>query len=420
MTTPLPLNVLFIAPDAPPKNSAEAIQVRRILAECDKRLTGRLVRVAPGTSGWGRSDTTLGLALKQFDTQLLELPAHPLTNRLFISRYLTCLHVPDPVSWIAWMAGSVLRKLTQKPDIIYSRSSPMSAAILAEKLKRKLDIPWIMHLSDPWSENPYKPFNRRDAAYEEACFQQADSIMLTTNGQAEHYKTKYPTLAYKIHVSPNVMPDREELRLLPPLVAESKSDTQLRLVFAGSFYGDRSPKALLEAVTLLRATRPEIVSRLRMDFYGNAQESSLQLLRRAPDVFHYHGLISFAESQKAQCASDVILSIEAEMDNPISKCFLPSKVVDCLALGKPMLAITPEGSETAQLCSEGYGWAVAPSHTEALAARIAELAETVAELRSLPPKAPPERYSVQKVVEDLVAHMQHLVATRREDDGHSV
>ena len=404
------LSVLLIAPDAPPKNTAEAIQVRRILAELDKHVTGRLVTASTDTIGaWGQHDTTLELILKNFDTHTMSLPMHYLLCRVLMSHHLTRFHVPDSTIWITWMARSILRTLKNRPDIIYSRSCPLSAALLAYKLKQQLALPWIMHLSDPWAGSPHRIFHPRDKDDEAACFELADLITLTTKGQAEYYQGRYPDFGHKIIVSPNVMPNEEEMvaRIghLPKLVP----DDRLRMVFAGSLYGTRSPQSLLEGINALRATRPEILKKLHVDFYGNAQEHCLAMLQQAPDVICYHGPVSFAEAYAAQYAADAILTIDADLQNPFCKHFLSCKVTDCLALGKPLFAITPKGSEAGRICSDGYGWAVDSSSPQEFAMRVTELIEKLHELRAAKPKVPPSYYKAENVVNDLVERMSDLV-----------
>lgn len=399
-----PLNILVIAPHAPPKNTAEAIQVRRILRELDKYARGRVVKITPkSSSSWEQQDDSLELELKNFDTQTLELPLHSLTNGIISSHWLSRFHIPDSAMWIQWKDKAVLRELKEKPDLIYSRSSPMSAALLAAKLKRALNIPWVMHVSDPWADSLYKTFHPRDAGYEAKCFREADLAALTTPGQAEYYQDKYPDCADRIFVSPNVMPERT------PRPANRAADDKLHIVFAGRLYGGRSPRPLLEAIDILRATQPEILKKLHVDFYGNAQTEAAELLRRAPDVLHYHGHVPYAEANAAQYAADIVFAIEPDSQHPLIQATLLSKITDCMAQGQPLLAITPDGSETARICNEGYGWAVHPAKPKLLAARIAELVTNLPQLRAASPKPAIAAYEVEPVVQELLARMDSLV-----------
>lgn len=400
--------ILLIAPDAPPKNSPEAIQVRRILAELDKFTSGRLVTAVPNTiSTWGQADTTLELPLKNYDTELLSLPLHTLLGRVLMSHRFSVLHKPDNMFWIQWMASRIIRNLQKKPDIIYSRSCPFSAALLAKKLKARLNIPWIMHLSDPWTEHPYGKAHPSDQKDELECFDSADRISLTTEGQAKFYRQKYPRFADKMMISPNMMPDTEAMK---GLGIQKKADEQkLNIVYAGALFAQRSPETLVKGLDWLRVNQPEILQKLRFDFYGNAQDHCLMILDRASDVIFYHGQVPFKQAIEAQMAADILLTIDPEMENPLSKELLLCKVTDTLALRKPMFAITPDNSETMRICNEGYGFAAIASQPESIGMCLIDLVSKISEIRSATPKLPPERYSAKKVAEQLLQHIHQLI-----------
>lgn len=397
--------ILVIAPDAPPKNTPEAIQVRRIMEQLDRRASGQLVMAAPlASSRWGQADKTLALTLTNFDTVTLKLPLHAFTSRVLMSNRLASLHVPDSLFWLRSMVGRVRRGLTRKPDVIYSRSAPMSGAVLACRLKQILGVPWVMHLSDPWVDSPYKTYDPRDAIYEATCFAQADIITFTTQGQADFYAKKYLERAGHIRVSHNMMPD------VMPRQSSGNTDDKLHLVFTGALYGPRSPRPLIEAIEHLRHCKPEVLKRMQIDVYGNVQQEALALLQQASDILHYHGPVSFAEAQKALQAADIVLTIEANVTHAIGNCFLPSKVMDCLAIGKPMLAITPLDSETARICAQGYGWAIEPAQVKELGARLAQLVEQLPQLRTRSPKSPPPHYRAEVVADALITHIQTLLS----------
>ena len=398
-------NILVIAPSAPPAQGPESIQVGRILTALDRKATGRLITVAPTSRGWSRADSSLALTLEHFDRQALTLPLHTITHRLLTSHRFAGLHQPDSYFWIRWLVRRVRNALPQTPDIIYSRSSPFSAALLARDLKRRLNIPWIMHLSDPWANSPYKPHTNQAETDEASCFATADRISLTTEGQASFYRQKYPKHAAKIFVTPNVMAEQ----FLP--AAPSTSDDKLHLVFAGNLYGTRSPAPLVQAIDILRTTNPAALQKLHIDIYGNLQDAAFSAIQTAPDIIHYHGPVSFHEAYRAQQAADVVLSIEPKAAHPLDLCFLPSKVVDCLALRKPLLALTPIGSETQKICEEGHGWAISPNQPEAIAARLSQLTQSLPELRTTSPKTPPARFSATAAVDDLLMQVQAVLAT---------
>lgn len=388
-------NLLVIAPYAPPQNAAEAIQVRRILAELDKHTSGRLITIAPDKTGWAKEDTSLALKLSHFDTQYLRLPLHRFTKRILNSHHLAWLHNPDAHGWILGQAGRIAASLKTKPDVIYSRSYPISAALLAQKLKAKLHVPWIMHLSDPWADSPYAKSSARAQQQEANAFVDADAVSVTTENQAQHYRNKYPAHATKIFVSPNIMPE--------PHFAKAAANDCLNIVFTGNLYSARSPEPLIHALAMLQPTER---SNIRVDIYGNTDQQFHALLHSMPDVLHYHGSVSFDEAYRAQQRADMVLSIEPELSHPLGNAFMPSKVLEAIALGKPLLAITPAGSETEAICREGYGFAV--STPEALAAKLKECMAKLSKLRATAPKAPPERFSAKQIVAELLSQIEYV------------
>ena len=77
---------------------------------------------------------------------------------------------------------------------------------------------------------------------------------------------------------------------------------------------------------------------------------------------------------QAQSEADILVTIEPGGDSPFLSHFMPSKNLEYIAARKPILAITPNTSETAKLCGEGYGWSAAPGDAERLAALLNKIA----------------------------------------------
>lgn len=150
-----PAHLLLIAPSAPPENSPEAMQVGRFLAALDPAVRVTLVTTPIG-AGWARADDSLVTDRPGMQVITLRLPFHRFSHRVLSNWRLSRLHVPDADRWLPWLAGRVLAQMDGKPDVIYSRSAPFSAALLALTLKQRLRIPWLMHLSDPWVGSPYR------------------------------------------------------------------------------------------------------------------------------------------------------------------------------------------------------------------------------------------------------------------------
>lgn len=362
------MKLLLIAPNAPPKNSAESIQVARFLAALDPAVRVTLV-TTPIVRGWVWQDSTLTFGRPGLQVITPALPFHRLSQRILSNRRFSALHIPDADFWLPWYAKWIGRQLKDKPDVIYSRSAPFSAALLARRLKGMFGCPWLMHLSDPWADSPYRVLSGRgariDRSLEASCFANADCIALTTDGQADFYRSRYPSRKKDILVTPNMMPNFYGEAVEPNIPMMQRNAT-FRLVYTGAIYGTREPSTLLAALQHIQAKLPEVANQINVDFYGNISPEITKAIDSTP-CCKAHGVVSFQDASHAQMNADVLLTIEPSGSHPLLLHFMPSKNLDYISLRKPILAITPSGSETARLCNAGQGWAVSPRDYKGLA-----------------------------------------------------
>jgi hypothetical protein len=415
-----PLHLLLIAPAAPPKSGPEAMQVGRFLAALDPAVQVTLV-TSPVVQGWEAEDKSLAIQRPGMRVIAPALPAHRLTQRILGNHRLAALHMPDSDFWLPWYAKQVIKQLDGTPDVIYSRSAPFSSALLARRLKAILRRPWMMHLSDPWAGSPYRPMPAgraaKDRELEQACFADADLVALTTEGQADFYRDRYPQLAQRIIVSPNMMGSKEAgLSLVLPVVQSSKAKAELLLVHTGALYGDRNPSGLLQALEVLMARHPSIAQRIKVHFIGNMPPQIARLIESNP-LCTTRPPVSFLVASKIQREADILLSIEPQSVAPIYKHFLLSKVVDYLSAGRPLLALTPADSLTSSYCNKGYGWAFSPNDVAAIASFLEGLLLDAAYLRNwvLPP--PPLELAAASITFEIEQNLRRL-ASKNGLEGH--
>jgi glycosyltransferase involved in cell wall biosynthesis len=170
---------------------------------------------------------------------------------------------------------------------------------------------------------------------------------------------------------------KQRVRVVPQGFDASAADVRgprpegpLRIVYTGRFYpGMRTPEAFLKAVAILHH-RSSLAGRLAVVFVGGAMEAYERSAARLglSDVVTFTGRRSPAGARADASAADVLLSIDAPSEGP--SLFLPSKLVDYLPLGKPILGLTPaEGASAELLHRLGYP-VVDPSNADAIAAAI--------------------------------------------------
>ena len=363
------LNVLFVSIAGPPKGSPESLQVSKIL----KFLVKHPLNICLVTEelpirnfGWRTIEQKYEPVLGKL-SQIINLPVY--YNRYFyalISR-ISSLILPrlDNEFLFTKAAAKVVRLVKQKPDIIYSRSTPFSSSVLALKLKRKYQIPWVMHLSDPWSISPFMkskgPKFKYHQKMERNCFQEADIITLTSHQQIEIYKNTYPEYHSKFQWSPNVYDDDEVV------VDKPSQSREMSFLHTGNFYGPgRSPEPILKAVAEIAKDYRSILDEVSFLFTGHQEPSIDRLINSYYQFGARHlGVLSLKGVYEMQRKSSVLILIDWNLPQHQAM-FLLSKSLDYMAARKPVMAITTPGSTMHNLIQGVYGECFAHNDLEGI------------------------------------------------------
>ena len=151
--------------------------------------------------------------------------------------------IPD--CQIAWRKLHAACTLAQKADAVYVSCSPFSSAVSACKLKQWLDLPIIIDFRDAWSLNPHLKrsprHQKRVESLEHSVIEDCSKLILNTEGAKRQYSAKYPGYKDKFIVIPNGF-DK-----IIPAHSEAK-DKLFRIMHFGAFYGERSPRTLLDVL----------------------------------------------------------------------------------------------------------------------------------------------------------------------------
>lgn len=236
-------------------------------------------------------------------------------------------------------------------DVIFSCSQPHSCHLIGKRLKEKTGKRWVAYFSDPWTDNPYTKYVnsavfKYNQALEKGVIEGADSILFPSDEMVGLVMNKYPARhRAKCGVIPHCfVPDWYGLTAAP--VRNGK----LRLVQTGNFYGPRSPMPLLKALhRLMKET--EIASRAEVLSFGKSDPAYPEYVRSTGmgSFVRFNDTIPYLESLSAMKASDYLLLIDAPSDESV---FLPSKLVDYIGSGAPVLGITPGKGASARVLKE--------------------------------------------------------------------
>jgi glycosyltransferase involved in cell wall biosynthesis len=335
------MRILIVSISAPPKNAPESVQTGRYIQYLKREndITLLTSRVA---GGWSPADA----GLKKFieDVRRVEVGVLPYRMMVLLKRIVPSLFVPDDEADFIWRWRSAIKKVDQKPDLIYSRSAPFSSALMARKLADHWECPWVMHLSDPWADSPFRnagPRRVRHLELEEACIKRASAITLTSRKTVEWYTERYPDFASKFFLMPNVF-DPETINTEPP-----HDSPVFRLVFTGRLYGSRSLHSFIEILKDALRRWPRLLTSLEIILAGFFDKSNIEAVEEAnlPNV-RYEGPVSLEAAMALQRSANMLLVIDSLEDDKRFDLFFPSKLLDYMAANRPILAITRSSSTT--------------------------------------------------------------------------
>lgn len=255
-----------------------------------------------------------------------------------------CAPYDDRQSWAPYAASAAARILQfHGADAIYSTSPFLAAHLAGYWLKAKFDLPWIADFQDPVRDNPFR--RRRwiyphDALLEYAIFRKADRLIANTDTVAAAWRSRYPKWTGKISVLWNSFDPHEQLE------TPSTPDRTYRiLAHVGSLYGGRHPGQILTAIKRLGIDR----SAIRVKLIGPIEAGVVERQVRLFEEMRQSGVLEFenqpvprTEALKEIGNADFLLLLDLNEANASLQ--VPSKLLDYIRAGKPILAYTPRNS----------------------------------------------------------------------------
>jgi glycosyltransferase involved in cell wall biosynthesis len=369
--------VLAISWDMPPLSGPRAVQVSRTLKHLVPLGWESSVVCFEARSSRYHPDHDLATRLRAA-AGVTMIPVPSLEERMFFRalwRVLPPLKLLPDEKWV-WIpaAARAARRLAarQRFDVLVSFAQPWSDHLIGLRLHRATGLPWVAHFSDPWTDSPYlrgRRWQRRLWRRMERDVIQAASAIVFVNAQtADRVMEKYPAeWRAKVHVVPHGF-DCADL----PQVQRPSASGPLTLVHAGRFYeGARTPEPMLRALASLAGRRP-LARELQVTFVGPLVPAYQRLAAdlALADIVTFTGRLPFAESAARSAGADVLVLIDAPAGDSL---FLPSKLIDYLPLGRPILGLTPPRGASADIIRRlGYP-VVAPDDEGAIAAAIEAL-----------------------------------------------
>jgi glycosyltransferase involved in cell wall biosynthesis len=274
-------------------------------------------------------------------------------------RGLKAFNSLQSISWAKKALFTGLRLVSKKKyDFILSRATPQYGHLPALILSRWSGLPWIANWSDPippqkgpppYGEGPDSPIPHYLRSYCSSVARNATWHTFPCERLRKYFCSYLPECTEKSSVIPHIA--------LARFRSESvKANDGFSLCHVGSLTF-RNPDVFLEGVRrFLEKNRVE--HSLHIKFVGLPLESLGETTRKLglDDIVSMERARSYEDSQEILAESNVLVVLEAPCNQGI---FFPSKFVDFVQTGRPILAVSPVNGTLADILTASGGGIVA-------------------------------------------------------------
>jgi len=350
------MHVLFVSIAFPPKQDPECLQT----AKYYKYLIESGIDVSVVTSSVPTLNMGYDPSLEKYDRGYVQKLEYPIRENKYFNFLVNrispgALRTPDSKKKFVKNWKAITKELNRKPELIYSRSFPLSSALTALQLKKFYKVPWIMHISDPWADAPWSPqepsIYQKNKSMEKECFDHADKISFTTEKTLEFYSKQYPQHVNKFEIFPNVydVDDFGENGIELPT-------EKLKIVYTGGMAGNRGPIYIINVIERLRKKGFDVDKKIELVLAGDIDRKNRTILDENQHPYiHFLGRKTYEEAKRLQQSAHLLLIFEEPQKDVSKAMFFPSKILDYLIAKRKMFAITSKDSQVDTIFKK-LGW----------------------------------------------------------------
>jgi len=239
---------------------------------------------------------------------------------------------PDYAMFWAFTIYKNRKRIENDFDIIISVSLPFTSHLCAHILKKRINAQWYMDIGDPFTLKTYSPENNKiiysylNKFFERKFYKNASKIIFTHNEVAELHKKKFNIDSSKIVIGYPIALLNDDI--IKNSLSFNYKNTPLKIGYFGAF-----TKSVREPNNYIINIANSLGDKTIHEWYIN--EESKKYFSSINDItFH-----QFLEILPRKLALEVMVNkihILLSIGN-FNKYQMPSKVIEYLSLGKPVL-----------------------------------------------------------------------------------
>ena len=250
-------------------------------------------------------------------------------------------------------------------DYLYTSSIPGISHICGYKIKKhNPNIIWYASFSDPIKNAPYKkdPFLKKrgllyrlmfkvgsyvymNNKYEEVAIKHADKLIFICEEQRDFTANQYPEYKQSIIDRSIILglhydDDWDSIK-----ADNAKPNTSLKAIHVGRIYGLRKIDKFLEVLKEIKEEDNNISNKIVFHQYGEIQPEYIDFIKNnyLEGIFIIHNSIPYGEVLKEMQQSDILVIFDTILEEGTQP-YLPSKISEYIAIGKPIFSICNDNS----------------------------------------------------------------------------
>lgn len=343
------INLLAISFAFPPVRLPQSIQISRLLSGLDANVTlicADWLDIEPDITIYPGAEESLHSCVRvPYGVPGTQKFVNRVAFRAFKGYWYRRNRVPDEfIGWKRAVLNAIPRIMQDStPNLVASFSHPHTDHLIGLEIKRQFGLPWIAHFSDPWVDNQFADFNDAtlslNRSLEKDVIENADLVVMTSEETVDLVFRKYPS---DLKAKARVLPHCYDPRLFSEQALLVNDKIVIR--YLGSFYGRRSPVPLLVAIRKIMSTKPQLLEKIRIEFVGDWEpdRTARELFESVPrQLISNVPSVQYQTSLDLMVASDGLLVIDAPDSLSV---FLPSKLIEYVGSGTPIMGFTPNGA----------------------------------------------------------------------------
>lgn len=268
--------------------------------------------------------------------------------------------------------ATVVGSAMPRPDVILVSSPPLPAAAAAALVAGRHRVPWIFDVRDVWPEAAVilgelsdPRLIRAAERLEQRLYRSASAIVTVTESFREHI-TRAGGDGEKISLISNGT-TRQWLEAGQSAAARRRRDGQPFVwTYAGNIGIAQGMEVAVEAADRLG---PGFL--LRIVGGGPMSDKIEALAARLGGRVEFFGVVEAERARELMLESDALL-VPLAGQQALSQ-FVPSKLFDCAAVGRPVVVTAPPGEATRLTETSGAGLAIAAGDVDGLAEALRRL-----------------------------------------------